>query len=314
MATETTTDVALYRDAERAFLESEGLETSSQMVELERLGGSMRVVVAGEGPPVLFVPGVMTTGVSFAGLVKYFPDYRCIMLDRPGTGLSPLLPSPPKALDEHERTADALVVDLLDGLGIEQAHAVCASLGGWTTFRTAAAHPGRLTSIFGCSWLMGARVTGIPWSMRMPSPTWALPRRVRAPRSMASAMLKSGGMKSAVEQGKFSEPMIDYLYALLRRTETFRNDSMYSPRPFTPRGPSDDVRLSDELLGRVDVPVHLFWGTDDLFGDVESAREFAAALPWATLQLVEDGGHAPFIDEPELAVQAIRDHLVAARV
>ncbi len=307
-----TDDVQLYQRAEDAFLESEGVDASDQMVDLQRLGGSMRVVSAGNGPPVLFVPGVMTTGVSFAGLVKHLPDYRCIMLDRPGTGLSPLLPSPPKTLDEHERVADALLVDVLDGMGIEQSHVVCASLGGWMTFRSAAAHTDRFVSIAGLSWLMGARVTGIPWSMRMPSPDWALPRRVRAPRSMAGAMLKSGGMKKAVEQGKFSEPMIDYLYALLRRTETFRNDSMYNPRPFTPRGANDDVMHSPELLSKVSLPVHLFWGTDDLFGNVESAREFAARLPNATLQLVEDAGHAPFMDEPELTAQAVRDHLTAS--
>ena len=52
-------------------------------------------------------------------------------------------------------------------------------------------------------------------------------------------------------------------------------------------------------------PVHLFWGNDDLFGGQDSAEEFARLLPQATLQMVEGAGHAPWLDEPELAAAAV---------
>lgn len=306
---EMSDEAATYRRAEQAYLESEGIKAQPHLVDLKRLGGTTRVLVAGEGPPVLVVPGVMSTGVALAGVVRGLPDYRCIMIERPGTGLSPQLPDPPTNLDAHKRVGDALLVDVLDGLGIERSHIVTTSLGGWTTFRGAAAHPERFDHICAFAWLMGARVSAAPLSMRFPVPNALLPRRVRAPRRMIPAMIKAGGMGRAFKAGRFSNEMIEYMYTLLRRTETFRNDSIYNPRPFTTFGVSDDTRHPPELLSRVTHPVHLFWGTDDLFGNVDSAREFADLLPNATLQLVEDAQHAPWMDEPELAITAVRNHL-----
>lgn len=87
-----------FEQAERAFLASERITARTQYVDLDRLGGKVRVLVAGEGPPVLFVPGVMTGGAVFAGLVGRLPEFGCIMIDRPGTGLSPILPTPPTDL------------------------------------------------------------------------------------------------------------------------------------------------------------------------------------------------------------------------
>ena len=40
-------------------------------------------------------------------------------------------------------------------------------------------------------------------------------------------------------------------------------------------------------------PVHLFWGTDDVWAGEKSAQEFANALPNATLQMVEGAATPP---------------------
>lgn len=304
-----STDVETYLQVEKEFLESEDIQFESQTVDLKRLESQLRVVTAGDGPPVLFVPGTMSTGVAFAGIVGHMPDYRCIMIDRPGTGLSPNLPGPPKTMEAQQHAADNLLADVLDGMGIQQSHIVCTSLGGWTTFRSAAAHPERFKRIFGFAWLMGARMEGAPLFLRFPMPKALLPRKVRAPRRMIPPMLKMGGMGAAYERGRFSEEMLNYMYAVTTKTEVMRNDGRYSPRPIGPRGPVDAVCHSPELLAKVTHPVRLFWGSDDVFGGEASATEFAAMLPNAELEMVEGAGHAPWMDEPELAVKAVRDHL-----
>lgn len=294
----------LFRQAEKTFLESEGLEAEPEFVDLPRLGGTARVVTTGDGPPVLMVPGVMSTGVAFAGLARHLPDYHCIMIDRPGTGLSPVLPTPPTDLAKQQHAADNLLVDLLDGLGIERSHVICTSMGGWTTFRSAAAHPDRFNRISAIAWQMGARMTGVPWSMRLPIPKALIPKRLKASPKMIRSMLAKSGMRSAIENGGFSDEMINYMAALMSHTETFGNDSRYSPR-----GWREEALHSADLLSEVTAAVHLFWGTDDPFGTVEAAREFVALLPNAELQLVDGAGHSPWMDEPELAITAVRNHL-----
>ncbi len=301
----------LFEQAERALLAAEGVSAEPHMVDLARPGGAVRVLIAGEGPPVLLVPGTMTGGAVFAGLVGRLPNFRCVMIDRPGVGLSPQLVPPPTELPEQERVADDLVVDVMDGLGIDRAHLVPTSLGGWTAFRSVAAHPDRFDRVAALGFQVGARITDAPWSMRAPAaPAWALPRRMRVPRRVVRATLKGAGMRSAIANGRFSDELLDYVVALFGHTETFRNESLYQPRPIGVSGPVDAVTHPPELLARVTVPVHLFWGTDDVFAGEESAREFADHLPDAEVQMVAGAGHAPWLDEPELAAEAVRRHLL----
>lgn len=299
-----------YREAEQAYLESETITATEHVVELARVGSAVRVLSAGDGPPVAFISGTMTTGVSFATLVRHLPDYRCLMIDRPGTGLSPLPEPKPKKLGDHMRIADALIVDVFDALDIDRGHVVCASLGGWPTFRGAAAHPERFDRIFAMSWQAGARVTSVPMSMRNPMPKRWMPKRVPfGGPGLVKAMLKSAGMKNAIEQGAFSDEMLAYMAAVGRHTPTLHNDANYMAVPVGPFGGIAAVEHAPELLAKVSAPVHLFWGTDDIFGSPESARTFADELPDAELQLVDGAGHAPWMDEPDLAVAALRAHL-----
>ena len=290
-----------YERVEQALLDAEGVEAVARWVDLDRLGGRLRVLEAGSGPAVLMVPGVMTGGAVFASLVRYLPDFRCIMIDRPGVGLSPLADPPPTDIADFERVGDQLLVDVLDGLGLDRAHVVATSQGAWSAYRSLAAHSERFVRMVGLAFQLGARVPKLPLSMRIPPIPFLTPKRVPANRWLVKKMLASTGMRSAIKSGKFSDELADWMAALLRHTNTFRNDSLHSPRP---------VEHSVELLARVEAPVHLFWGDDDLFGGEASAIEFASKLPSATVQMVPGAGHAPWIDEPELAVAAIRGHLL----
>lgn len=298
---QVATDREIYEQAEARYLAAEGLNGSARFVDLKRLESTLRVVEAGEGPPVLFVPGVMTSGVVFARLAAQMPDYRCIMIDRPGVGLSPMVPNPPTSRADHDRLGDHLLVDILDGLDIDRSDVICTSMGGWATFRSIAAHPDRFDRLVALAFQIGAGVEKMPLSMRMPRIPFLIPQRVKATPGLVRGMLKSAGMKKAVKSGYFTDEMLEFQAILLRHTDTFGNESLYSPEP--------DILHPDEVLSRVDIPVHFFWGTDDLFGGEKKAREFSAKLPNATLQMVEGAGHAPWFDEPEMGLEAIRKHL-----
>ena len=300
-----------YVEAETAFAHSVGLtDYADRLVELPRVGCAVRVVEAGSGQPVLFVPGVNTTGMVFAELVAKMPDFRCIMIDRPGTGGSSLPTPPPTGDDALEAFADAWLPELMDELDIDHAAVVSTSLGGWTAFRAAAATPERFTRLFGFGFQIGARLERAPLILRTPPPKpWMLPSRVKISHGVLRRALGWFGMKSVLANGRFGEPMLAWIAALFRHTDTYKNEVLHAPRLADMGGPSETTRHDHALLAKVTAPVHLFWGADDIWAGERSAREFADALPNATLQLVPGAGHAPWLDEPELATEALLAHL-----
>ena len=77
-----------YRAAEARLWEFEGVSPTEQWLDLARTGARVRVQVVGDGPPAVFVHGGSTGGTSWAPLAARLGGFRCILLDRPGCGLS----------------------------------------------------------------------------------------------------------------------------------------------------------------------------------------------------------------------------------
>ena len=110
---------ARYREAELRLWGSLGVSPTEQRVRLGHVGTTVRIQELGSGPPVLFVHGGSTCGTSWADLVARLDGFRCLLLDRPGTGLSDPLPAPITGLDGLGVLADSLVVDVLDALELD---------------------------------------------------------------------------------------------------------------------------------------------------------------------------------------------------
>src|SRR4051812_45396768 len=82
----------LFREAEQRLWKWAGASPTEHRLQLERNGVTVRVQELGAGPPVVFVHGANTSGCSWAALSARLPGFRCLILDRPGTGLSAALP------------------------------------------------------------------------------------------------------------------------------------------------------------------------------------------------------------------------------
>lgn len=302
-------DEEKYRAAERRLWDSVGLEPSERRVHLPNLDVEVRIQEIGEGPPVVLVHGASNGGASWATLVQGLSGFRCIMIDRPGCGLSDPLPggAGDADVDAVKRAADLLIPDLLDALAVLSAHVLGTSFGGFFALRAAAAAPERVRRVVLYSWSMGVpmdhtalvmRIAGVPGIGQI---TARMPVR----RASAKMMLRQVGLKGAIDSGKFDATMLDWYVALLRHTPTLLNEIRATPKVITPiNGLNQAMLFTDELLDRVSAPVHCFWGEDDPNGGAEAAKRFVDRLPHATLELVADAGHAPWIDEPERAASS----------
>ena len=195
-------------------------------VRLPRAGIDVRVQELGDGPPVLFIHGASNSGTSWASLASRLPGFRCLLLDRPGCGLSDPLRTRIRGIDDLASLGDDLVADVLDGLGLDAAAVAANSFGGYFALRGALAHPERVGRIVILGWTAGAPLGKMPGLMRLAStpPLGSLLSRLPAGERTVRSMFRSIGLAGALDAGRVSGEAIAAYAALLNNTDSMRND------------------------------------------------------------------------------------------
>ena len=299
-----------YREVERMLWASIGLDPIERVVTLDRIGTNVRVLEVGEGPPILFVHGGSASGANWAPLVAHLDGFRCLLLDRPGCGLSAPLDVDLSDFDRFEEVAAELVSDVLDGLDVPAAHVVATSLGGHFALRSAAAHPDRIDRMVEFGFVPGAPLTQLPMSMKIATlpGLGRLMTSIPPTRGAVRMILRQLGMGPALNDGRISPEMVDWFHALLRYTATMRNESNL-PRDFVGKANKGIEVLPANLLSEVRCPILFAWGETDPMGGADVARSFVPLVPGAELELWPETGHAPWVEHPERAAALVTDFL-----
>jgi pimeloyl-ACP methyl ester carboxylesterase len=307
-------DEAAYRSAEQRYWDAAGVRPTEEWYDLPRTGSRVRVQVVGDGPPVVFLHGVNTSGTVFAPLAAALQQFRCLVVDRPGCGLSTPLPRRIEDVAAFADYTESFTVELLDAAGLEGAPIVATSLGGYTALRSASAHPDRVAAVVQLGWTVGAPNEHLPLVMRFGGSRrlGQLMARMPTPKAAIRPMLSRIGLREAVQGGRVSDEMVDWFHALLAHTGTMRNELEGSPTIIRFRGLDESVLLPDTVLSRIRVPVTFLWGDGDPFGDPEVARAFAARVPGSSLTIVPNAGHAVWMDDLDAVARATGDALTAA--
>jgi pimeloyl-ACP methyl ester carboxylesterase len=289
-----------YRRAEERLFEAAGIEPHERRIHLTRLGVQARVLEVGTGEPTLFLHGGPNAAATWSYLAASTSGLRCLLLDRPGTGLSAPLPSVPDA-SALGRVQEDLTIDVLDALGVDRAHVVGSSLGGFAALRSAASHPDRVRRMV---------VLGCPAFV----PGWTAPRffklfrtpvlgrtLVHLPATAAAVRLslRELGHQRSLRAGKVPAPMLDWIRAWQADTETMRNDATMIVRCGTWRDGFDpSIELGDDVLGKVLAPTLIVAGSDDPVGGAAVVRALADRLPRADVEVMNHAGHLPWLDDP----------------
>ena len=297
-----------FRAAETRLWRSLGVAPRDHRLELNGIGTAVRVQELGDGPPLLFVHGGSTTGTSWADLAAALPDRRCLLLDRPGTGLSDPLPRPIRTIDELAAVADGLVPAVLDSLGLAAVDVVATSFGGWFALRGALAAPDRIGRLVMFGWTAGAPVRRLPLMLRLGVAPVVGDLLGRMPVTTAAvrAIFRGIGSGAAVDDGRLSREAIEAYAALLRWTPTLRNDRTLGRLFFSAIGMDSRIVLAADQLASIRQPVRWLWGAGDAFGDEAIAREFVRPLPDVQLEVAPGLGHAPWIDDLPRSLAFVR--------
>ena len=238
---------------------------------------------AGQGDAILFCHGAGGNAASwFHQFGAFSGDYRCVAYDCRGFGRSRCSA---EAFDGTRFGADALA--LLDHLGIESAHFVCQSMGGWTGVQVALSQPQRVRKL-----VLSDTIGGIALQSGIDSIRTVGER-------VADTRLRNAAIAASYPQ---KNPAGAFLYGQI---------SDFNQLPQEAVGGSlfsEAVLVPVEQAQTLAMPILVFSGTDDVLWPPAVLEELTQALPTAE-RFEIDSGHSPYFENPDVFNRALREFL-----
>jgi 2-hydroxy-6-oxonona-2,4-dienedioate hydrolase len=299
-----------YRDAEAALWEHYGVEPTEQFIDLHSPRVRLRVVEVGSGDPIVFIGGTGGTGPYWAPLVRELAGFRCVMVDRPGWGLSS---SMDYSQGEYKTVAAEVLRGTLDALGLEQTHVVGASIGGNWALGLAARHPSRVDRVVQ---LGGGPVTADTTHLTtflrlLASPVGALMVRTPQGPQGVQRIVRRLGHGASVDGGRM-DAYVAWRVAFERETDSMRHERDMLRALVRGRSMRPGVTFDDRELQAIEQPTLAVLGTADPYVTVASWERVVASLPSGELHMIDGAGHLCWYDDAKKVGGLVRAFLTGA--
>jgi 2-hydroxymuconate-semialdehyde hydrolase len=227
----------------------------------------------GEGTPILFLHGSGTGVTAAANWWLNLPALsevgRCIAIDSIGYGQTVVADDTAYGIREWVEHA----VRTLDALGIEKTWIVGNSLGGWLAFQFAIDHPDRLLGIVSMG-TGGAKLTG-------------------ALKGHSNPVLTKEGVRDTLElfvvnKALVTDQLVELRYqSALNDTATDRLAEVVAARDRD----RTELPLDFDVLAKLEVPVLLIHGVQDVVIPVSRTWELLNVIPHADAHIFSQCGH-----------------------
>ncbi|MDQ1558038.1 MAG: hypothetical protein QOD32_1098 [Pyrinomonadaceae bacterium] len=248
------------------------------MPKLSIDGASIYYEVHGEGAPLVLIPGLGTgLWLWFKQTPAFAAHFRTIVFDPPGVGRSD---KSDVAFSTHALAAT--VAKLLDALGIEHAHVLGASLGGFVAQEFALQFPQRTESLVLCCTSAGGERHVPPDAAVLAA--YASNFALAAAERIRQNLLLSFAPSYVAEQGAEVERVLEM------RLSNVVPDEVYMQQARAGQTFDAAARVS-EIAARTLV----ITGDADRVVPAENSARLADAIPGAQL-LVIPGSHMFFIE------------------
>lgn len=254
------------------------------MPGLKVRGASVNFRQRGKGDPLLLVHGWNASSATWTlNLRGLASERRVVAVDLPGHGGSGL----PEGFEPDLKGYAEFLEDVRRALYLPSLELVGHSMGGCIALTYALLHPGRVSRLV----LVGtpARRQAINLLSRVPVPGYGIKlfHRVQGPR------LRTYMFKRALAYPEDVPP--EAVEENVGRAAVTSHDVFYSTTSFV-RG----VRIEEEGIAGLDLPVLLLWGDQDKTVSREEAYRLKGLLPRANLVFIPRAGHNPQLEAPGL--------------
>jgi len=256
-------------------------------------GQGVYAEIVGQGEPVVLLHGFAASSYSWREVIPELArHYRVIAPDLNGFGLT----DRPEDVESYTRDGQvALVLRLLDSLGIETAHFVGHSYGGAVTMALVAEHPERVRSMT----LVDAAAPEYPMKRRK----WLLSMRPVSWLWIRGLALRKSFVRHAFDHAYHDEALITDETLEAYRDRLRVKGMVRAYRKMTkPLSKADAVRVE---YADLHVPALVVWGADDRLVSVKKGRTYAGLLPDYRFVTIDDCGHSPMEEQPRAFLDAL---------
>ena len=249
-------------------------------------GTPTRILQGGlEGPPVILLHGLSARAdrwklnldvLGAAGL-------RAIAVDLPGHGLAAKGGAFDYSAGGYSRWLEAL----LESLQIPRAVIVGTSFGGLVAMRYAADFPQRVAG------LMAVGAIGL-----VPAGLERRMRTVQWLQEMGRDQIRDRARRGLLRPELVTEELVEEDWRI--------NNSPGAAEAFAQLGRYYQERIDEDAAAprlaatQPSFPIHLVWGAKDASVSVEYGQAAQRLLPGTPLDLIEDCGHFPYWEQPEV--------------
>jgi EmrB/QacA subfamily drug resistance transporter len=278
-------------------IEVPGLERS----EVELHGHRMGYRIAGSGPAVLLVHGLLDSSLTWRKLAPLLAlSHTVIAPDLLGHGES----DGPHDVDYSLGGHAGILRDLLDALGQDRVTVVGHSLGGGIAMTFAYHYPERVERVaLISSGGLGRDVSPVLRATTLPG-AGAVMRTLGA-RPVTLTVRAVAASVAALRLRRPARATLDVARLLERLGDSGRRGAFLK----TVRAVIDGHGQKVLALDRLDVigasPVLVMWGTADRVIPVKHAEPLRAALPRADVVLLEGLGHVPQLSQPAFMAERL---------
>lgn len=262
-------------------------------------GVRTRSIQAGTGMPVIMLHGIGGHAEAFArNVVPLGADFDARALDYYGHGLTGTgtMPFGKDAFVKH-------LIDYMDAAGLERAHLIGESLGGWIAAWTAIDHPDRVGKVI---YTVGAHLK-VPIDAETEKKTqFGLSELKRLTRQFK----EHPSRENVYERLKwlFHKPDRDITDELVDLRWALYQLSIGKAGSESVIGESE-FDLTPENLARIPAPTLFLWTDHNPSQQVATAKVAMTYVKNAEWAMIEDAGHWPQWEHPELFNQIVRDYL-----
>ena len=250
-------------------------------------GVRTRTLRAGDpdAPTVVFLHGTSGHLEAFARNITAHADYDVHAIDMLGHGYTGK-PARPYEIADYV----AHLLDYLDAVGVERAHIVGESLGGWVGARAAIEHPERVQSLqLLCA---GGTVANPKVMERIKSST------LQAVTSDDIDLTRARLRLLMADEADATEELVEVRHAIYHAPDFVANvENLLSLQEMERRQRN---LLRPEDLARITQPTLIVWGRQNPFGEVPEANAMHEAIAGSRLELFEACGHWPQHEKAEL--------------